>query len=76
MRKNYKETIGGIQRALHWWKRKVAHTVEKIDGYVKHSFREHNQEAGLHRAKGKEEAVYTSKKGKRRGPKSYKKEGG
>ena len=35
------------QNALEpkWWKIKVAHPVGQVDDYVKHVFREHNQEA-------------------------------
>ena len=28
-----------------WWNSKVANSISKIDDYVKHIFREHNQEA-------------------------------
>ena len=38
-------TIGGIQKMLHsWWKERVAYLLRKVDDYVKHIFREHNQE--------------------------------
>ena len=33
-------------KTLHsWWKRKTAFPISQIDGYVKHIFRKHNQEA-------------------------------
>ena len=42
----YKETIGKFQRILHsWWKRGVATPISNIDNFVKHVYREHNQEA-------------------------------
>ena len=42
----YKETLGKIQTILHsWWKRKVATPISNIDSFVKHVYREHNQEA-------------------------------
>ena len=37
--------VGHIQNTLHsWWQRKIALLISKIDGYVKHIFREHIQE--------------------------------
>ena len=46
MGRKYKDKFGHIQITLHlWWKRKMAYPVEKVDDYVKHTFREHNQEA-------------------------------
>ena len=45
-RKKYKDKIGQIQKTLHsWWKRKIAYPVGEFDDYMKHIFREHNQEA-------------------------------
>ena len=42
----YKDTIGKIQRILHsWWKRGAATPISNIDNFVKHVYREHNQEA-------------------------------
>ena len=42
----YKDTIGKIQRILHsWWKRGAATPISNIDNFVKHIYREHNQEA-------------------------------
>ena len=38
--------IGQAQETLHsWWKEKVAKPISKIDGFVNHVYREHNQEA-------------------------------
>ena len=46
MGQKYKDQIGRIQETLHsWWKRKVAYPVGLIYDYVKHIFREHNQES-------------------------------
>ena len=42
----YKVTIGKVQRILHsWWKRGAATPFSNIDNFVKHIYREHNQEA-------------------------------
>ena len=42
----YKEIIGKIQRNLHsWWKRGAAVPISNIDNFVKHVYREHDQEA-------------------------------
>ena len=42
----YRQKIVFIQKTLHsWWKRKVAIPISHSDDYVKHIFREHNQEA-------------------------------
>ena len=42
----HKEKIGRIQKTQHsWWKRQVAYPVGLIDDNVKHTFREHYQEA-------------------------------
>ena len=42
----YQEQIGMIQKTLHqWWKKKIANFISNICEYVKHIFREHNQEA-------------------------------
>ena len=43
--KKYKETIGKIQIVHSWWKRRVAAPNSDIDYFVKHVYREHNQEA-------------------------------
>ena len=46
MGQNKKRTNGRIQKPLHsCWKKKLAFSVSPIDDYVKHIFREHNQEA-------------------------------
>ena len=38
--------IGQVQKTLHsWWKENIASPISKIDDFVKHVFREHNQEA-------------------------------
>ena len=45
MGKKDAENIGHIQKTLHLWlRRNVAYPVDKVDDYVKHVFREHNQE--------------------------------
>ena len=41
----YRGRICQIQKPLHW-KRKIANPISKTDDFVKHVFREHNQEAG------------------------------
>ena len=42
----YKQTIWKFQRILHsWWKRRVATPISNIDNFVKHVYREQNQEA-------------------------------
>ena len=44
----YRGIIGQVQKTLHsWWKKKIANHISKIDNFVKHVFREHNQEADL-----------------------------
>ena len=41
-----KEIIGKIQRILHsWWKGRAATPISNIDNFVKHVYREQNQEA-------------------------------
>ena len=43
----YRGRIGRVQKNLQsWWKRKITSPISKIDDFVKHVFREHNQEAG------------------------------
>ena len=38
--------IGQIQKILYsWWKENIASPISKIDDFVKHVYREHNQEA-------------------------------
>ena len=42
----FRERIGCVQRTLHsWWKGETADAGDKIGDFVKHIFREHNQEA-------------------------------
>ena len=42
----YKDTIGEIQRILHsWWETGAATPISNIDNFVKHIYREHDQEA-------------------------------
>ena len=42
----YRGKIGQVRKTLHlWWKEKIANPIPKIDDFVKHVFREHNQEA-------------------------------
>ena len=42
----FQTTIGRFQKTLHsWWRKKTAYPVAQIDDFVKHIFREHNQEA-------------------------------
>ena len=37
--------IGQFQKTLHlWWKRKVAKPISNIDSFVKHVYREHNED--------------------------------
>ena len=44
--RKHKGSIGHVQKTENsWWKRKIAHPISKIDDYVEHIFREHNQEA-------------------------------
>ena len=44
--RKYKKAIGKVQKTLHsWWKRGVAKPISNIDSFVKHVYREHNQEA-------------------------------
>ena len=46
LEQKYRERMGQIQKTWHsWWKNKIAHTISKVDDYVKHIFREHNLEA-------------------------------
>ena len=41
-----KSFAGRIQETLHfWWKKKIAYTEAQMGDFVKHIFREHNQEA-------------------------------
>ena len=55
--------IGHNQKTLHsWWKRKIALFISKIDDYVKHIFREDNQEADTRRTwvqKDREQLLWT-----------------
>ena len=42
----YRGRIGQVQKTLHsWWKENVAEPISNIDRFMKHVFREHNQEA-------------------------------
>ena len=43
----FRGRIGQVQKKkIHsWWKRKITSPISKIDDFVKHVFREHNQEA-------------------------------
>ena len=44
--KEIQRRVGRSQKTLNsWWKGKIAHLISRIDDYVKHNFREHNQEA-------------------------------
>ena len=44
----YKDTIRKIQRILHsWWKKGAATPTSNIDNFVKHTDREHDQEADI-----------------------------
>ena len=48
MGQKYRGRIGQVQMTLHsWWVRKNANRISKIDDFVFHVFREHNQEADL-----------------------------
>ena len=43
---NAEGKIGGIHSTLHsWWKMEVAYPLVKLDNYLRHIVREHNQEA-------------------------------
>ena len=50
----YRGRIGQDQKTLHsWWKEKVAKPTSDIDGFVKHVYREHNQEAEITPRRGR-----------------------
>ena len=46
LRQKYRGRIGQAQMTLHsWWKEKSAKPISMIDDFVKHVYREHNEEA-------------------------------